>query len=267
MYICEICGTKFSSDFTDESEAVLLIGLLTDLRGYLAAGQWLTPDMGCYCFWSRRFRRWRRFFFVGGVGPTDFTDLHRFFFVGLFLSHRFRRYTQIFYGISGESLCPIPGGICNDRTGRLCDIPWVIAAAGNIRINSVSSDDEKNLRHLRNLRDKKTSQEKSVYICEICGTKFSSDFTELWPLGQWLAPDMCCYCFWSRRFRRWRRFLFVGGFGPTDFTDLHRSFWISGESLCPIPGGICNDRTGRLCEIPWVIASARNLRINSVGRS
>ena len=28
----------------------------------------------------------------------------------------------------------------------------------------------KNLRHLRNLRDKKTSQEKSVYICEICGT-------------------------------------------------------------------------------------------------
>ena len=37
MYICEICGTKFSSD---ESEADLLIGLLTDLRGYLAAGQW-----------------------------------------------------------------------------------------------------------------------------------------------------------------------------------------------------------------------------------
>ena len=55
--MCEICGTKFSSDFTDESEAVLLIGLLTDLRGYLAAGQWLTPDMCCYCFWSRRFHR------------------------------------------------------------------------------------------------------------------------------------------------------------------------------------------------------------------
>ena len=77
MYICEICGTKFSSDFTDESEAVLLIGLLTDLRRYLAAGQWLAPDICCYCFWSRRFHR----------------------------------YTQIFYGISDESLCPIPGGI------------------------------------------------------------------------------------------------------------------------------------------------------------
>ena len=29
-------------------------------------------------FWSRRFRRWRRFFFVGGFCPTDFTDIHRF---------------------------------------------------------------------------------------------------------------------------------------------------------------------------------------------
>ena len=74
------------------------------------------------------------------------------FLRGIILSHRFHRYTQIFYGISGESLCPIPEGICNDRTGRLCEIPWVIAAAGNIRINPVSSD-EKNLRHLRNLRD------------------------------------------------------------------------------------------------------------------
>ena len=124
-------------------KTVLLIGLLTDLRGYLAAGQWLAPDMCCYCFWSRRFRRWRRFFFVGGFGPTDLTDIHRFFFGGLFLSHRFHRYTQIFYGISGESLYPISEGICNDRTGRLCEIPWVIAAAGNLRINPVSSDEKK----------------------------------------------------------------------------------------------------------------------------
>lgn len=32
-----------SSDFTDKSEAVLLIGLFTDFRGYLASGQWLAP--------------------------------------------------------------------------------------------------------------------------------------------------------------------------------------------------------------------------------
>ena len=37
-------------NFPDESEAVLLIGLLTDLRGYLAAGQWLAPEMGSCCF-------------------------------------------------------------------------------------------------------------------------------------------------------------------------------------------------------------------------
>lgn len=32
-----------SSDFTEKSEAVLLIGLFTDFRGYLASGQWLAP--------------------------------------------------------------------------------------------------------------------------------------------------------------------------------------------------------------------------------
>ena len=93
---------------------------------------------------------------------TQISLMTQIFLRGRVLSHRFHRYAQIFYGISGESLCPISGGICNDRTGRICENPWVIATAGNLRINSVSSDDEKNLRHLRNLRDKKTSQEKSV---------------------------------------------------------------------------------------------------------
>ena len=31
-------------------KAILLIGLLTDFRGYLAAGQWLAPEMGSYFF-------------------------------------------------------------------------------------------------------------------------------------------------------------------------------------------------------------------------
>ena len=30
--------------------AILLIGLLTDFRGYLAAGQWLAPEIFPYCF-------------------------------------------------------------------------------------------------------------------------------------------------------------------------------------------------------------------------
>ena len=94
-------------------KAFLLIGLLTDFRGILAAGQWLAPYICSCCFLSRRFRRWRRFFFVGIIS-----------------SHRFHRYTQIFYGISVESLCPLSGGICTDRTGRLRENPWLIASSG-----------------------------------------------------------------------------------------------------------------------------------------
>ena len=55
-------------------------------------------------------------------GHADFAD-GADFFRGRVLSHRFHRFTQIFYGISDESLCPIPGGICNDRTGRLRENP------------------------------------------------------------------------------------------------------------------------------------------------
>ena len=36
------------------------------------------------------------FSLCGLFRPTDFTDIHRFFFVWIILSHRFHRYTQIF---------------------------------------------------------------------------------------------------------------------------------------------------------------------------
>ena len=45
-----ISSKFFSSDCTDESEAFLLVGLLTDFRGYLASGQWLAPEIFPYCF-------------------------------------------------------------------------------------------------------------------------------------------------------------------------------------------------------------------------
>ena len=54
---------------------------------------------------------------------TQISQMTQIFLRGRVLSHRFHRYTQIFYGISGESLCPISGGICNDRTGRICENP------------------------------------------------------------------------------------------------------------------------------------------------
>ena len=54
---------------------------------------------------------------------TQISLMTQIFLRGRGLSHRFHRFTQIFYGISGESLCPISGGICNDRTGRICENP------------------------------------------------------------------------------------------------------------------------------------------------
>ena len=54
---------------------------------------------------------------------TQISLMTQIFLRGRVLSHRFHRYAQIFYGISGESLCPISGGICNDRTGRICENP------------------------------------------------------------------------------------------------------------------------------------------------
>ena len=105
-------------------KAFLLAGLLTDFRRTLAAGQWLAPYICSCCFLSRRFRRWRRFFFVGGFCPTDFTDIHRFFMESLL-----------------NLFVQSQGGICNDRTGRLRENPWVIVSAGNLRINSVKSDE------------------------------------------------------------------------------------------------------------------------------
>ena len=92
----------FSSDFTDESEAFLLIGLLTEFRGYLASGQWLAPYICSCCFCHADFADGADFSSWGLFRPTDFTDIHRFFFVGHI---------------------PIPGGICIDRIGRLCENP------------------------------------------------------------------------------------------------------------------------------------------------
>ena len=90
-------------------EAFLLIGLLTEFRGYLAAGQWLAPDICSCCFGHADFADDADFSLCGLFRPTDFTDIHRFFFVGLF---------------------PTSGGICTDRTGRLRENPCVIASSG-----------------------------------------------------------------------------------------------------------------------------------------
>ena len=96
-----------------------------------------------------------------------------------------------------------------------------------------------------------------------CLSDYLRIFADIWPLANGWRPKYAAIVL-SRRFRRWRRFFFVRVFCPTDFTDFHRFYGISGESLCLISWGICNDRTGRIRENPWVIATAGNLRINSV---
>ena len=149
----------FSSDFTDESEAFLLIGLLTDFRGYLASGQWLAPEIFPYCFChadfadDADFSSWKFFipqisqiytdFLHHDFSSSDFMDeSEAFLLIGLltefrrtlasgqwlapdicsccFLSHRFHRYTQIFYEISGESLCQSQG--VSATTGQVASV-------------------------------------------------------------------------------------------------------------------------------------------------
>ena len=154
-----ISSKFFSSDCTDESEAFLLVGLLTDFRGYLASGQWLAPEIFPYCFchadfandadfssWkfflSHRFHRYTQIFFIMiflhrisrmNRRHSCLSDYSRNFAElwplangwrpicsCCFLSHRFHRYTQIFYEISGESLCQSQG--VSATTGQVASV-------------------------------------------------------------------------------------------------------------------------------------------------
>ena len=96
----------FSSDFTDESEGILAYRITHGFSRIF--GRW--PMAGA--------RYMLLLFFV-----TQISQMTQIFLRGRVLSHRFHRLSQIFYGISGESLFPISGGICNDRTGRIRENP------------------------------------------------------------------------------------------------------------------------------------------------
>ena len=49
---------------------------------------------------SRRFRRWRRFFLIDYFSPTDFTDLHRFFSLIIFLMDLHGFSLVLFFSVS-----------------------------------------------------------------------------------------------------------------------------------------------------------------------
>ena len=79
MYICEICGTKFSSDFTDESEGSLAYRIT---HGF-----------------ARIFGRWpmaRARYVLLLFLVTQISQMTQIFIRGRVWSHRFHRYTQIF---------------------------------------------------------------------------------------------------------------------------------------------------------------------------
>ncbi len=94
-----------SSDFTDESEAFLLIGLLTEFRGTLTAGQWLAPYICSCCF-----------------GHADFADDADFSSWEGFVPQISQIYTDFLWNLWWISLS-VSGGICNDRTGRIRENP------------------------------------------------------------------------------------------------------------------------------------------------
>ena len=127
-----------------------------------------------------------------GKSPTDFTDLHRFFHRS-FLSHRFHRYTQIFIGtffksrrfrrwrrffLMGFLFIGFHGIYsevdCWDDYSRIfadatcpvvADTPWgwtkrftrdsIENLCKSVKSVGQNPPTKKNLRHLRNLRDKK----------------------------------------------------------------------------------------------------------------
>ena len=90
-----------SSDFTDESEDILAYRITHGI--------------------SQNFGRWpmaRALYMLLLFFVTQISQMTQIFLRGRFLSHRFHRYTQIFYGISVESLCPISGGV-SATTGQV----------------------------------------------------------------------------------------------------------------------------------------------------
>ena len=110
----------FSSDFTDESEGILAYRITHGFSRNF--GRWpmararyvlllffvtqisqMTQIFLCVDYFVPQISQiYTDFSLCGLFCPTDFTDIHRFFFVGLF---------------------PTSGGICTDRTGRLCENP------------------------------------------------------------------------------------------------------------------------------------------------
>ena len=102
---------------------------------------------------------------------------------------------------------------------------------------------------------------------QYCLSDYSRICADIWPLTNGSRPICAVIVFGHADFADDADFSSWEGFVPqisqiyTDFSSwnyfvpqisqIYTDFlWNLWESLCPISGGICNDRTGRLCEIP-----------------
>ena len=233
-------------------------------------------------------------FFI--FSPLSFSS-RRFFFVGIILSHRFHRYTQIFFimiflhrisrrnrrhsGLSDYSrifaeFWPLANGsrpiyapvvfchadfaddadfsswegfvpqISQIYTDFLWNLWWISLSnlrgylqrpdRSHLRKSVSNRHSRKSPNKFRGIRWKKSHEKKSASSAK----------------SAWLK-------------KRPNKYLCISVKSVGQKTPMKKSVYI-----CEICGtfsslrGICNDRTGRICENPWVIVSAVNLRINSV---
>ena len=193
-------------------------------------------------FLSRRFRRWRRFFFVEVFCPTDFADIHRFssswfFFIG-------------FHGwIGGILAYRITHGI-SQNFGR-----WPMAGARYMLLLFFCPTDFTDIHRffmesLVNLfvslrgylqRPDRSHPWKSV------SNRRSRKSPNKFRVIRWIKSASSVKSAWLKK---------------TPMKNLCIS--VKSVGLFLTSGGIFNDRIGRLRVNPWVITLAGNLRINSV---
>ena len=84
-------------------KAILLIGLLTDFRGYLAAGQWLAPEMSSYCFFVTQISQIYTDFFLFPVVYSFFCIFFISQILDLSVRDGFRRFLWTLFSIIAHS--------------------------------------------------------------------------------------------------------------------------------------------------------------------
>ena len=124
-----------------------------------------------------------------GKCPTDFTDLHRFFHRS-FLSHRFHRFTQIFLGtfFCHADFADDADFFHHRMTRNLFGDFLLRRLLTDFRRGDLFGRCRYPLRSDKAIHQR--FHKKSVYICEICGTKPSHEEKIPPGIGQSDSPEI-----------------------------------------------------------------------------